>query len=62
VRTTKTTLRHGVAIKPFDQTLRDFVTNQPFALKDFILYDGLPTSSVYVGNLQICNFGFNPSI
>lgn len=56
VRTTKTTLEHGIAIQPFNQSFRDFITKQPFSLGTFALHDGLPTASNYTANLEMCSF------
>lgn len=56
VRTTRTTLEHGITIKPFNQSLQDYTSQRPFALGTFMIHDGLPTGKLYSGNIELCSF------
>lgn len=56
VRTTRSTLEHGITISPFNQTFRDLVTGKPFIMKTFILHNEFPGIETHNGIIEVCSY------
>lgn len=55
-RTTRSTLEHGISVKPLYMSLEQYNSNEPYKLSSIIINDNFPTQSDYLVEFEKCEF------